>query len=97
MSPAFVLRATSRLSRQHQFGTRYLSQQAHASRAQTIGFIGLGQMGGNMAQNLFTKHRADGAKFVVCDANAEGAKAFAESIKANDPGMEVQVVQHPSE
>ncbi|TMW60090.1 hypothetical protein Poli38472_000132 [Pythium oligandrum] len=51
------------------FSTRHFSQ----STKETVGIIGLGQMGGHMANNLF----AGGKKLVVCDVDPANTKAIA--------------------
>lgn len=72
------------------------STMAAALRKSTIGFIGLGRMGNEMARNLFTK-QPSGAAFVVCDANLTAAEAFAQRIRSLHPQASIQVATSPAE
>ena len=77
-----------------------------------LGFIGLGQMGLQMAQNLFAKSTAgaSGSKagsegkgamarkqFVVCDPNPDNVLALVNYVTKNIEGGEVLVVDTPFE
>ncbi|CUA75848.1 3-hydroxyisobutyrate dehydrogenase [Rhizoctonia solani] len=75
---------------------------------QSLGFIGLGQMGLNMADNLFTRtataysegSTADTSNppvFVVCDVNKITADTFAQDVATRFPGVLVQVADSPSD
>ncbi|CAE6478599.1 unnamed protein product [Rhizoctonia solani] len=75
---------------------------------QSLGFIGLGQMGLNMADNLFTRtatayseaSTADASNppmFVVCDVNKITADTFAQDVATRFPGVLVQVADSPSD
>ncbi|QRV89482.1 NAD binding domain of 6-phosphogluconate dehydrogenase [Ceratobasidium sp. AG-Ba] len=74
----------------------------------TLGFIGLGQMGLNMADNLFTRTataHAEGStsesskppRFLVCDVNKVVADTFARDVSSRFPGVLVQVTESPAD
>ncbi|KAG8748168.1 hypothetical protein FRC10_008901 [Ceratobasidium sp. 414] len=74
----------------------------------TLGFIGLGQMGLNMADNLFTRtasaytegSTAESSKppvFLVCDVNRITADTFAQNVASRFPGVLVEVAESPAE
>lgn len=64
-------------------------------RSRTLGFIGLGRMGFEMARNLFTKQT--GARFIVCDANNDAVQAFVKQLRHLQPQAEVSVASTPAE
>ncbi|KAJ1307227.1 hypothetical protein OPQ81_001341 [Rhizoctonia solani] len=75
---------------------------------QSLGFIGLGQMGLNMADNLFTRTAtaySEGSTaassnppvFVVCDVNKITADTFAQDVATRFPGVLVEVADSPSD
>lgn len=83
-------------------------RRAAARPPQTLGFIGLGQMGLNMADNLFTRmataytegSTAESSKppvFIVCDVNTITADTFARDVATRFPGVLVQVADSPSD
>ncbi|KEP53618.1 3-hydroxyisobutyrate dehydrogenase [Rhizoctonia solani 123E] len=86
-----------------------LNALRHVNRPrQSLGFIGLGQMGLNMADNLFTRtatayseaSTADTSNppvFVVCDVNKITADTFAQDVATRFPGVLVQVADSPSD
>ncbi|KAI0797841.1 3-hydroxyisobutyrate dehydrogenase [Abortiporus biennis] len=77
-----------------------LSQLSRTARPNTTAFIGLGRMGYEMANNLFSKTLVNSngsASFVVCDAREESAHAFARSLVDQFPGTQVKVVTTPAE
>lgn len=57
-------------------GVRRLSSSAAAAAGQTVGFIGLGQMGLRMARNL-----GKDTALVVNDINAQAAHQLASELK----------------
>ncbi|CEL55141.1 3-hydroxyisobutyrate dehydrogenase [Rhizoctonia solani AG-1 IB] len=80
---------------------------SHRSR-KSLGFIGLGQMGLNMADNLFTRtataytegstaNTSNPPVFVVCDVNKITADTFAQDIATRFPGVLVEVADSPSD
>lgn len=86
-----------------------LPTTAVLSRANTLGWIGLGAMGGPMATNLYTKAwaLASGAKkgaempeIVICEPNDANATAFVNGIKevsGAEAAGRVRRVNAPSE
>ncbi|KAF8606441.1 3-hydroxyisobutyrate dehydrogenase [Ceratobasidium sp. AG-I] len=74
----------------------------------TLGFIGLGQMGLNMADNLFTRtatvyvesstaETSNPPVFLVCDVNRVTADTFARDVATRFPGVLVQVAESPAD
>lgn len=80
---------------------RSLSSSAHSTsdRQHAVAFIGLGAMGRQMANNLFSKtlEATPNASFVVCDALPEAANAFARSFQEQYPTAAIDVVHTPGE
>ncbi|CCA75021.1 probable 3-hydroxyisobutyrate dehydrogenase, mitochondrial precursor [Serendipita indica DSM 11827] len=70
-----------------------------ANRATTIGFIGLGRMGFEMATNLFTKtivaHQTGSS--IVCDVNQDATQTIISKMKEKFPEYEVIVAKSPAE
>ncbi|KAF8321444.1 3-hydroxyisobutyrate dehydrogenase [Cantharellus anzutake] len=65
-----------------------------------IGFIGLGQMGLEMAQNLFlkiSKSSVSGNAFVVCDPSPKSVERISAFCKENIPGHRLDVEPNPLE
>ncbi|EAU88397.1 3-hydroxyisobutyrate dehydrogenase [Coprinopsis cinerea okayama7 len=71
----------------------------HARRAESTSFIGLGRMGYEMANNLFSKKYAASkdAHFVVCDAIPDTAQAFRNTFVQKYPGAHITVVNDPEQ
>jgi 3-hydroxyisobutyrate dehydrogenase len=69
------------------------------ARLKTVGFVGLGRMGSEMAFNLFSKRLTDAhdSQFVVCDALPESARSFCDSFLAQFPAAHVRAVLTPGE
>ncbi|KAH6918803.1 3-hydroxyisobutyrate dehydrogenase [Coprinopsis sp. MPI-PUGE-AT-0042] len=69
----------------------------NARRKETTSFIGLGRMGYEMANNLFSKtyKASQDTQFVVCDALPETAHAFREAFIKKHPGSSVTVADDP--
>jgi len=69
------------------------------ARAKSIGFIGLGRMGSEMALNLFSKRftEAHDSEFVVCDAIPDSAQSFCDAFLAQFPVAHLRVVLTPAE
>ncbi|KAG8703566.1 hypothetical protein FRC08_002759 [Ceratobasidium sp. 394] len=85
-----------------------LARPARARPYHTLGFIGLGQMGLNMADNLFTRtataysegSTVESSKppvFLVCDVNRITADTFARDVSTRFPGVLVEVAETPAE
>ncbi|KZV84061.1 3-hydroxyisobutyrate dehydrogenase [Exidia glandulosa HHB12029] len=72
-----------------------MAAPAQVLRSRTLGFIGLGRMGFEMARNLFTKQ--PGASFVVCDANQTAAQAFVSQLTSLQPHAKISVASTPAE
>ncbi|KZT26500.1 hypothetical protein NEOLEDRAFT_1155616 [Neolentinus lepideus HHB14362 ss-1] len=70
-----------------------------ALRTKSIGFIGLGRMGSEMAYNLFSKRftEAVDSHFVVCDAVSDAAKSFKEKFYHQFPGANLEIVESPQD
>ncbi|KAG8961469.1 hypothetical protein FRC03_005358 [Tulasnella sp. 419] len=71
-----------------------------APREHAIAFIGLGAMGSQMANNLFSKHIAVASSdqspaFVVCDGLQKVAIAFATELRERFPRAQIDVVDTP--
>ncbi|THH10994.1 hypothetical protein EW146_g8199 [Bondarzewia mesenterica] len=68
-------------------------------RGKSISFIGLGNMGSEMASNLFSKRFAEtsDAHFVVCDAVPENAARFCETFEKSFPGAKLGIALTPEE
>ncbi|EMD38564.1 hypothetical protein CERSUDRAFT_113742 [Gelatoporia subvermispora B] len=69
-------------------------------RPHTLGFVGLGRMGSEMAYNLFSRTLVESggsARFVVCDARQEVAEHFVRNIGGQFPGAKVDVLGTPAE
>lgn len=73
-----------------------MSIPAHVLRSRTIGFVGLGRMGFEMARNLFMKQPA-GTSFVVCDANQSAAEALVQQLTSSQPRVNIVVASTPAE
>lgn len=75
------------------------SASTPSNRAHAVAFVGLGAMGREMANNLFSKtYLAESrSTFFVCDAFPEAAAAFARSFAEKYPTAEVVVVDTPGE
>jgi 3-hydroxyisobutyrate dehydrogenase len=78
------------------------------SRGSTLGWIGLGAMGGPMATNLYTKawalansrKSAEMPEMVICEPNDANAAAFVDGVKAvsgEEAAQRVRRVGKPSE
>ncbi|KAG9092299.1 hypothetical protein FS749_015854 [Ceratobasidium sp. UAMH 11750] len=85
-----------------------LARPARARPYHTLGFIGLGQMGLNMADNLFTRtataysegSTVESSKppvFLVCDVNRITADTFARDVSTRFPEVLVEVAETPAE
>ncbi|KAJ3515964.1 hypothetical protein NLJ89_g1422 [Agrocybe chaxingu] len=72
---------------------------AVTSRSKSTSFIGLGQMGYQMAYNLFSKQylQTNDAYFVVCDALPGSAVAFRENFSKQYPGAQINIANTPEE
>ncbi|KAH7107742.1 3-hydroxyisobutyrate dehydrogenase [Auriculariales sp. MPI-PUGE-AT-0066] len=71
---------------------------ASAIRSKTLGFVGLGRMGFEMARNLYSKQPLGiGSAFVVCDANAAVAHDFAQRFRSLHPQNSITVASTPAE
>ena len=70
-----------------------------AARGQSTSFIGLGRMGFEMANNLFSKQYADSphSHFVVCDALPETAQSFRDAFFKQYPQAKMTVASTPEE
>ena len=78
-----------------------------AVREKTIGFIGLGRMGSQMAANLFSKRfakitstaapPADPETFLICDAVPAASRTFASDFHAQYPEAALDVCESPAE
>jgi 3-hydroxyisobutyrate dehydrogenase len=77
---------------------RVLGQTSYL-RAKSISFVGLGRMGSEMANNLFSKRFAESAEFhfVVCDAIPEAATRFADNFRIRFPEAHITVAANPQE
>jgi 3-hydroxyisobutyrate dehydrogenase len=82
-----------------------------SARASTIGFIGVGRMGHEMALNLFSKtivnydlqRRAGAAssingvpKFTVCDVNEDAANNIVRVMRERFPGVDIAIRKTPA-
>jgi 3-hydroxyisobutyrate dehydrogenase len=78
---------------------RHASSSSLAARASSISFLGLGRMGAQMANNLFSKHHAlaSDTSFVVCDAVPETAHSFSEEFRKHHPTARITVVDTPEQ
>ena len=78
---------------------RFYSSIPDHRRPTSIGFIGLGRMGCEMAYNLFSKTYKDStdSQFVVCDAIPESARSFSDSFLKEFPGASVRIARTPEE
>jgi 3-hydroxyisobutyrate dehydrogenase-like beta-hydroxyacid dehydrogenase len=76
-----------------------------AARVTTIGVIGLGRMGSQMATNLFAKRFAERTAtsatsrpaFLVCDAVASASHSFVADFEKQFPGVNLRVCSSPAE
>lgn len=86
-SPSTTMRATLRC------------YQSLARRSKTTAFVGLGRMGAEMANNLFSKQFAASqeTQFVVCDAVPEAAQAFRSQFEQQYPGASITIAESPQE
>lgn len=72
-------------------------------RANTVGFIGLGQMGHAMATNWVKKRITDGlynaenSGFIVYDIDSARVTLFAKSLNEVYPGANISVAPNPAE
>ncbi|OCH95574.1 3-hydroxyisobutyrate dehydrogenase [Obba rivulosa] len=76
------------------------SSSAVAYRPHTLGFIGLGRMGSEMAYNLFSRTLVESGgstRFTVCDARQEVAERFVRKFADQFPGAKVDVLSTPAE
>jgi 3-hydroxyisobutyrate dehydrogenase len=71
------------------------------SRAKSISFVGLGQMGSEMAYNLFSKRLIQAndrhARFVVCDAIPAAATRFTDNFLKRFPEAHITIAATPEE
>ena len=69
-------------------------------RPHTLGFIGLGRMGSEMAYNLFSRKLVEShgeLRFVVCDAREATSTAFAQNFTTQFPGARIEIANTPAE
>jgi hypothetical protein len=78
---------------------RLYSSVAESNRPISIGFIGLGRMGFEMAYNLFSKtynHSSD-SQFFICDAVPECAQTFSDAFLKEFPRASLRIARTPEE
>ena len=78
---------------------RLYSSVAERTRPTSIGFIGLGRMGFEMAYNLFSKtyNHASDSQFFICDAVPECAQTFNDLFLKEFPRASLRIVRTPAE
>ncbi|PPQ86879.1 hypothetical protein CVT25_012598 [Psilocybe cyanescens] len=69
------------------------------ARSHSTSFIGLGQMGYQMANNLFSKQyiQDNNTQFVVCDTNPDAANSFCTSFTSNYPSAVILCAEAPEQ
>jgi 3-hydroxyisobutyrate dehydrogenase len=70
-----------------------------SARAKSIGFIGLGRMGSEMAFNLFSKTFAEAhdSQFIICDTVPESTRTFRHAFLERYPAASVHIALTPGE
>lgn len=78
---------------------RWLTSLDRVLRSKSTSFIGLGNMGTEMATNLFSKQFANSveSRFIVCDAVPETALSFARKFGHRYPGANITIASTPEE
>lgn len=68
-------------------------------RSRTTSFIGLGQMGYQMAYNLFSKQYAkeSDSHFIVCDVVPDASRAFCAEFTKQYPNAQLSIAGTPEE